>query len=86
MARQISRTMRKPTRLTKEDHRVMEKTLLRSLLNNERKTVQKLNPFRFERNRLIRRLAQRGVSQLLLSRISGLSETQIFRIAHKERR
>jgi hypothetical protein len=69
--------------LTKADYRAMEKILLRSLSNTQKKTLQKLNPFRSERNALIRCLAQRGVPQVLLSKVSRLSWIQIFRIVHK---
>jgi hypothetical protein len=61
----------------------MEKILLRSLSNTQKKTLEKLNPYRIERNALIRRLAQRGVPLVLLARVSGISWPQIFRIVRR---
>lgn len=76
----------RPVQLIKEDYQVKEKIFLRYLSNAQRKTLQKFNPFRTERNALIRCLARRGVTQVLLSKVSGLSPVQIFRIVHNTKK
>lgn len=70
--------------LTKNEILKRERIFLRSLSPSIRKTIYKLNPFRKERNREIRALFDRGVSKCLLSRASGLSWIQIFRIVNKK--
>lgn len=72
--------------LTKDECLKKEKIFLKSLSNTKKKILQKLNPFRRERNALIQDLARRGVPQILLSRVSGLSPMQIFRIVHNTKK
>jgi len=75
--------MMKPNKsifLTREDYKIMEGIFLKSLSAREKKTLQKLNPFRRERNDLIRQFSGRGVRQSLLAHVSGISTAQIGRI------
>ena len=57
-----------------------EEKLLETLSSKERCAVQKDNPYRKERNKLIHDLAARGVKGSLLEKISGLSKSTISRI------
>ena len=66
------------------DYREMEKILLGTLSDRERLKIRKNFPYRVDRNRLLQRLWKQGVSQILLSKISGISDAQIFRIVHEE--
>jgi len=50
----------RPVQLTRGNYRIIEKIFLKSLSNSKKKTLQKLNPFRSERDALIRCLARRG--------------------------
>jgi hypothetical protein len=75
--------MMKPNKsifLTREDYKIMEGIFLKSLSAREKKTLQKLNPFRRDRNDLIRQFSRRGVRQSLLAHVSGISTAQIGRI------
>lgn len=47
-------------------------------------TIRKDNPFREERNKLIRSLVLRGVQATLLAAVSGLSDNAIYRIVEGE--
>ena len=58
-------------------HKRAEKILLRFLTFRQRDMIRIENPFRSERNKLIRLLRKKGVSRVLLERISGLSPTAI---------
>jgi hypothetical protein len=55
--------------------------LLESLTEEQKKTIQRNNPFVVERNILIRQLYNRGVAIPLLVEISGISRSAIHRIA-----
>jgi hypothetical protein len=66
--------------LTKGDYLEMEKIFLKSLSPTKKRTLRKLNPYRKERNLLIRKLAGRGVPTSLLAKVSGISPIQIYRI------
>jgi len=57
-----------------------EKILLQSLSLRERNMLRKENPYHRERDKLIRTLNNRGVSLVLLERISGLGATAIWYI------
>jgi hypothetical protein len=72
--------------LTRDDYSKMKEIFLKSLSPSKRKRLQKLNPYRRDRNELIRALWGRGVPQCLLSRVSGLSPVQIFRIVHNTKK
>ena len=66
--------------LTKKECLEKELIFKKSLSPTKKRILRKLWPFRRDRNRLICALARRGVSQWLLSRVSGLGPLQIFRI------
>ena len=57
-----------------------EKILLHGLTRRQREILLKENPLRGERNKAIRILRARGLSWVLLSKVSGLRECQIWRI------
>ena len=55
--------------------------VLEELSDKDIKQLQKGNPFRYERNTKIKDLCGRGVMQVILAEISGLSATSISRIS-----
>lgn len=63
-----------------EKYRRSEKILFHGLTRRQREILRKENPFRSQRNEAIRALRSRGLSWILLSRVSGLGECQIWRI------
>jgi hypothetical protein len=65
-------------------YRRAQNILFHSLTRREEMTLRKENPFRKERNDLIRRLRAKGCSYGLLSKVSGLGLTQIYIILKKE--
>jgi len=70
--------------LRKDDYLAMEKIFLNSLSLKQRNTLRKLNPYRAERNSLIRKLILRGVPVSLLARAAGMSWIQIYRIVKED--
>ncbi|SHH29984.1 hypothetical protein [Desulfofustis glycolicus] len=63
-----------------KDYSKKAKKLVDLLSAEEVMQVQKDNPFRVERNAKIVALRQRGVAQVVLAEISGLSDTTISNI------
>jgi UDP-N-acetylmuramyl tripeptide synthase len=59
------------------------KTVWGALDEKTRKTIQKDNPFRTERDNAIRGLIARGVSYSVLEEITGMSDSRIREIANK---
>jgi len=59
--------------------------LIKILSEEEILQTRKDNPFRIERNNRIRALYNRGVTQVVLAEVSGLSNTSISRICCKKR-
>lgn len=56
------------------------KKILDGLTKRQRRAIRKGNPFKVERNDTIRTLKARGLKVELLSEISGLSQSTVFRI------
>lgn len=54
--------------------------LVDRLSGDEVEQIRKHNPFRIERNDKIRSLYQRGVSQVVIAEVSGLSGMSISKI------
>ena len=71
--------------LRRGDYLKMEELFVESLSKKERKVLQKLWPFKIERNELIRDFSRRGVPGCLLQRVCGLSWVQVFRILKRGR-
>jgi hypothetical protein len=46
----------------------------------ERKLISRDSPYRRDRGRLLRRLFRRGVKQIVLTEVSGMSRSEISRI------
>lgn len=63
--------------------RMNKEKVLACITPEQIKTIQKDNPFRFERNRLIRDLRRKGVTHRVISEISGLCLVQVKGIAGK---
>jgi HD superfamily phosphohydrolase YqeK len=61
-----------------------ERVFLKSLSPLKKQKLNKLYPYREIRNRELRLLWHQGVSQVLLRRVSGLSESHLFRIIHRQ--
>jgi hypothetical protein len=59
---------------------VEARKLLDGLTKGQRRTLQKGNPFKADRNNAICRLKARGVKAELLAEVTGLSHSTIFRI------
>ena len=62
-------------------HHREEEKLVATLTQEQRETIKKENPFRFERDAMIYELIKRGVRYPLLAELSGLSTASIGRIA-----
>ena len=56
--------------------------VLSELTDGEIRQLRKDNPFRNDRNNAIRELFRRGVKQIIIAEISGLSKSQTERIIH----
>lgn len=56
--------------------------LLEALEEEQKRVIQKNNPFRSDRNEAIRELRARGVGISILAEVAGLSETHIKTIIH----
>ena len=69
--------------LARERKEIQKQRLLRILPDEKIRMLNKDNPFRRERTALIYKLLQRGVSGYLLSDISGVSKSVIYRIRLK---
>jgi|GEM_PF-2681055 len=69
--------------MDREKLRLNKDKVLASLTLEQVKTLQKDNPFRSERNQLIRDLRRRGVAHGVIAEISGLAVTQEKNIAGK---
>ena len=54
--------------------------LVKELSQDDIKTIQKEHPFRRDREKLIRKLCERGVESKLIAEVSGLSDSTISRI------
>ena len=57
--------------------------LKEALTPAELETIQADNPFRLDRDRMIRRLRARGVQIPVIAEISGISRSQVHRITHQ---
>jgi hypothetical protein len=71
--------------LTKSERLKREKNFLKSLIPSKRQRIQKLYPYRQIRNKLLRDLWNQGVPQVLLAKVSKLSESHLFRILHQKK-
>ena len=69
--------------MNEEKLRLNKEKVLDSLTPEQVKTLQKDNPFRSERNQMIRDLRRRGVLHGVIAEISGLAVTQEKNIAGK---
>lgn len=65
--------------LSPEAQRVLE-----GLTSEQKRTIQRDNPFRNERDQLLYALRTRGVKLPVLAEISGLSENAVFCIAKRQ--
>jgi len=66
-----------------EESAQAKKMFIQRLSPGQEETLKKINPFRGERDRLIRLLRSQGVSRVLLSKASGLCGTSIHNILNK---
>jgi hypothetical protein len=66
-----------------EESAQAKKMFIQRLSPGQEETLKKFNPFRGERDRLIRLLRNQGVSRVLLSKVSGLCGTSIHNILNK---
>lgn len=62
------------------DYSAKAQRLVDRLNGDEVEQITKHNPFRIERNDKIRSLFQRGVSQVVIAEVSGLSGVSISKI------
>lgn len=69
-----------------KEYSIKAQMVIDALSEDELKQIQKVNPFRFERNAKIKELCERGVEQIIVSEISGLSKNSIARIRHGNKR
>jgi hypothetical protein len=60
-----------------------KKILLGSLSARQRQMLRKENPFRRERDKLLRSIRQRGASYTLISKVSGLGRTRVYEILRR---
>ena len=60
-----------------------KKILLASLSARQREMLKKENPFRRERDKLLRNIRKRGASYTLISLASGLGRTRVYEILKK---
>lgn len=60
------------------------KEVWKHLTPEEKERINKCFPFRQERNEMIRSLWCRGVKQITLAEITGLSTVTICRVCHEE--
>lgn len=65
-----------------KDFSIKAQMVIDALSEAEVKQIKKENPFRFERNAKIKELCERGVEQIIVAEISGLSKNSISRIRH----
>lgn len=56
------------------------KRVLKELSNYEIRRLRRENPFRNDRDNILRELIRRGVKITIISEISGMSETSVNRI------
>lgn len=73
----MSNTMKRIKRLSVE-----AQALIKELSQDEIKIIQKEHPFRRYREKLVRKLCERGVENKTLAEVSGLSDSTISRIRH----
>ena len=69
-----------------EENKQAVDLLMRSLTPAQREALNKFNPFRDERDELIRSLRKRGAGPTLLARVSGFSRTSIHKILRNKGR
>jgi predicted regulator of Ras-like GTPase activity (Roadblock/LC7/MglB family) len=69
--------------MDKEKLRFKKEKVLACMTPEQIKAIQKDNPFRSERNEVIRDLRRRGVEHAVIAEISGLAVTQEKNIAGK---
>ena len=60
--------------------------VLKKLSKAKIKQIRKENPFRNERNAVIRKLCDRGVKLAIIAEISGLCDSTITKIRKREHR
>lgn len=58
--------------------------VLKALSKTEIKQIRKENPFRNERNAVIRKLCDLGVKMVIIAEISGLCDNTITKIRRRE--
>ena len=69
--------------MNKEKLRLNKEKVLAGMTPEQIKAIQKDNPFRAERDQVIRDLRRRGVQHAVIAEISGLALTQVKNIAGK---
>ena len=69
-----------------KEYSIKAQMVIDALSEDEFKQINKENPFRFERNSKIKELCERGVEQIIVAEISGLSKNSIARIRHGNKR
>jgi siroheme synthase len=66
-----------------KEYSIKAQMVIDALSEDELKQIKKENPFRFERNAKIKELCERGVEQIVVAEISGLSKNSIARIRQR---
>jgi ferredoxin-fold anticodon binding domain-containing protein len=69
-----------------KEYSIKAQMVIDALSEDELKQIKKDNLFRYERNAKIKELCERGVEQIIVAEISGLSKNSIARIRHGSKR